>query len=198
MKQKTNLNDPQDELCSAIKARDLSKIDQLLKAKIVPDPDSLLLAITQKAQEILKRLIKAGADVNGWKGGGIAYRVDTPVARALIVGDNVTLKLLLDAGASPNKACAAGPPLVYAAVKGLMESARLLIAASADLEQSYQSKTTPLMVAARMGHLEMVKLLLEEGANPLSVNVAGQTAYDIAVEEKEQEVVRVLAPVSRI
>jgi len=196
MKRDTNRTDPQDELCSAIKAKDLKTIDRLLKAEIVPDPDSLLLAITQNAHAILKRLIKARADVNGWKGGGIACRIDTPVARALIVRDNVALKILLDAGASPNRDCAAGPPLLYAATEGLIESARLLIAANADLEQSYESKTTPLMVAARMGHLEMVKLLLEEGANPLSVNVAGQTAYDIAVEEKEQKVVEVLASVS--
>ena len=134
-KRNTSRNDPQEELCSAIKAIDLSKIEQLLKAKIVPDLDSLLLAINQKAHEVLKDLIKAGADVNGWKG-RIAYRVDTPVTRALIVRDNVALKILLDAGASPDKDCAAGPPLLYAAQKGLTESARLLIAANADLEQS--------------------------------------------------------------
>lgn len=196
MNQKTNRKNPQDELCSAIGAGDLNKINQLLKAKTVPDPDTLLAAISENAHDILKALIKAGADVNGWKGGGIVYRIDTPVARALDVEDNVALKILLDAGASPNKDCAAGRPLLQATKEGSAGGAQLLIAAGADLEQRNSSEMTSLIVAASMGNVEMVRLLLQAGANPLSVDVLDRTAYDIAVERKEEDVAKILAPVS--
>jgi ankyrin repeat protein len=191
-KQKLNRGDPQDELYSAVVARDLKKTTRLLENRIVPDNRSLFQAIRQKSHDILKVLVANGADVNALE----PYWNCTPVVRALKSQNYEAAKALLDAGASPNKDSAFDRPLIFAAEKGLLEGARLLIAAGADIEQRDKSEMTPLIVAARCGNAEMVKLLLQAGASPLSVDVLDRTAYDSAVEEDHKEVARILAPVS--
>lgn len=48
---------------------------------------------------------------------------------------------------------------------------------------------TPLMDAARKGHLPLVKLLIEHGANPLIRNKKGQLAIDLAQKAGHKAVV---------
>jgi len=192
MKQTLSRNYLLDELYSAVAARDLKKIGQILQTKVLPDKRCFFQAIRQKSHDILKVLIKAGADVNALE----PYWNFTPVVRALHGEDYEAVRILLDAGASPNGCSAFERPLIFAAEKRLLEGARLLIAAGADLEQRNKAEMTPLIVAARMGHAEMVRLLLQAGANPLSADILDRTAYDTAVVEKEQEIIKILASVS--
>ncbi len=181
------------ELHSATEAKNLQGVEQLLRQGAAPDTWSLFLAIRKKAHAVLKALIKGGVDVNAPE----PYWRSTPIVEAIECQDSKSVEILLGAGASPNKHCRSGPPLICAATHGQTEAANLLIAAGADLEQrSSPAEMTPLIVAALVGHVEVVKLLLEAGANPLSVDVLDRTAYDIAVEEKEEEIAKVLAPVS--
>lgn len=55
------------------------------------------------------------------------------------------------------------PALCHAAWKGDVELAKRVIARGGELEEDYQQQT-PLMWAAKMGHPEVVELLLSAGA----------------------------------
>lgn len=56
----------------------------------------------------------------------------------------------------------------------------------------YQDDQTPLHCAARMGHKDLVKLLLEHKANPNSTTTAGHTPLHIAAREGHAQTVRIL------
>lgn len=55
-----------------------------------------------------------------------------------------------------------------------------------------QDDQTPLHCAARMGHKELVKLLLEHKANPDSATTAGHTPLHIAAREGHAQTTRIL------
>jgi ankyrin repeat protein len=52
------------------------------------------------------------------------------------------------------------------------------------------------MYAAEAGNLFAVRLLLQQGANRNTKNKAGKTAFDIAFEEGEKDVVNELTEVA--
>ncbi len=87
-------------------------------------------------------------------------------------------KVLIEQGAEVNKP--GWTPLHYAASKGHIEMMRLLIESSAYLDAESPNGTTPLMMAAYYGTPQSVKLLLEEGADPLLKNKLGLSALDFA------------------
>ncbi len=71
-------------------------------------------------------------------------------------------------------------PLHYAATNGHVELIHLLLEEHAFIDAESPTKTTPLMMAASYGNPQAVKLLLEEGADPLAKNNQGLTALDFA------------------
>ena len=63
-------------------------------------------------------------------------------------------------------------PIVWAAVEGNVEAAQLLIKAGADFKIRLNSGMTPLLLAAREGKQDMVRLLLlGRGASPRTVSI---------------------------
>jgi hypothetical protein len=74
-------------------------------------------------------------------------------------------------------------PLGAAAAEGQLEAARLLIARGARLDnRTVITLETPLTEAAQMNRTDMVKLLLDHGANPGAIDVLDRTALDWAHE----------------
>ena len=55
-----------------------------------------------------------------------------------------------------------------------------------------QDDQTPLHCASRMGHEELVKLLLEHKANPNATTTAGHTPLHIAAREGHAQTIRML------
>jgi len=71
-------------------------------------------------------------------------------------------------------------PLHYAATAGQAAVIRLLLENSAYIDAESPNKSTPLMMAAMYSDSETVRLLLDEGADPSLKNDKGMTALDFA------------------
>jgi ankyrin repeat protein len=79
-------------------------------------------------------------------------------------------------------------PLLYAARDGRLESARLLLAAGATLEQTDANGITPLLMAITNNHIDVARFLIERGAQ---INVSdwyGRTPLWAAVETRNMDV----------
>ena len=104
---------------------------------------------------------------------------ETALMLAANANDLASANLLIEAGASVNRP--KWTPLHYAASKGHTAMMRLLIENDAYIDAESPNGTTPLMMAAYYASPNAVKLLLEEGADPLLRNQDGQTALDMAL-----------------
>ena len=104
---------------------------------------------------------------------------ETALMLAANANDLASANLLIEAGASVNRP--KWTPLHYAASKGHTAMMRLLIENDAYIDAESPNGTTPLMMAAYYASPNAVKLMLEEGADPLLRNQDGQTALDMAL-----------------
>jgi ankyrin repeat protein len=112
---------------------------------------------------------------------------ETALMLAANANDLASANLLIEAGASVNRP--KWTPLHYAASKGYTGMMRLLIENDAYVDAESPNGTTPLMMAAYYSSPNAVKLMLEEGADPLLKNQDGQTALDMAlVKDKKLSV----------
>jgi len=79
-------------------------------------------------------------------------------------------------------------PLLYAARDGRLDSARVLIAAGADVNQINPDGITPLLMAITNTHVEVARFLIDHGA---AINVSdwyGRTPLWAAVEARNMDV----------
>jgi uncharacterized protein len=85
-------------------------------------------------------------------------------------------------------------PLIFAAREGGLESAQVLIAKGADVNQTSVDASSPLLVAVQNGHYEVARLLLDRGANPDLANGKGWTPLYLAVKNRNQETTAIPGP----
>src|SRR5688500_3389323 len=78
-------------------------------------------------------------------------------------------------------------PLVFAAREGDIESAKLLIAAKADVNQTTEYGWTPLLVGVSNRNYELAKVLLDSGANHHLSNKGGWTPVYLATDNRNIE-----------
>ncbi len=91
----------------------------------------------------------------------------------------------VDVNASYNRDTA----LVWAANEGKAEAAAGLLDNGANVNQPVQDgKYTPLMVAAVMGQMNVVILLLERGAQAAAINSEGKTVVQMAREHSRSDI----------
>lgn len=88
-------------------------------------------------------------------------------------------------------------PLHYAATGGHIAILQLLLDNHAYIDAASPNNSTPLMMAARYGTLDAVKLLLDAGADPLLKNDLGLTAIDFAQQVQRDDTVAVIAAAIR-
>lgn len=106
---------------------------------------------------------------------------ESPLMIAAIKGRLASVKQLIQRGAEVNKT--GWTPLHYAASRAEPDSeeiVRLLLEHHAYIDAESPNRSTPLMLAAMYGHPSLVRLLLEEGADPSLRNEQGLSAIDFA------------------
>lgn len=81
--------------------------------------------------------------------------------------------------------------LLFAAREGELESARLLVAAGANVNDTAPYGVTPVILAAHSGNAELVKFLLDKDANP-NADGPGYTALHAAILRGHEDAARVL------
>ncbi len=115
---------------------------------------------------------------------------------AVEFGDKRLVKLVLDAGANPNRSCVLGYPLDIAAGKGQSEIVAMLLDAGAEVDGRGEDGGTALSSASAAGHATVVRQLLEAGANVRHKDRYGNRAIIYAAEKKHEEICDILAPAS--
>jgi len=77
--------------------------------------------------------------------------------------------------------------LLFAARQNDQKSAALLIAAGADIKETAQDGTSPILVAILNGHYSLANFLLQKGADPNAVDGKGRAALYAAVDMRNLE-----------
>lgn len=154
----------------------------------------LFYASDPNREEIFKIFVDRGADLNATVGAANTVKPSTILqflVRQQALGH---IRVLLAAGAKVETLQGRSKsPLQYAASKGLLEVARLLLDAGAYVDTNIGGfKYTPLMEAAYANHPDLVKLLLSRGAYHGLVSAQGyRTALTMAKDKNHKEVIKV-------
>jgi len=82
-------------------------------------------------------------------------------------------------------------PLAAAVAKGDIDTVKKFIEYGADVNEK-SNGMTPLMIAARYNQVEIINLLLENGANAKTINESGLTALKYAKLSNAQEAADVI------
>ena len=191
-------------------------VDRLLKAGANPNAGlktgetPLMTAARSGKSEAVKLLVAHGADVNAAEGlrGQTAQMWATAqqhpdVVKTLVeVGANVSARsrarrqLVSTSGNADYSGVieveqGGYTPLLFAARQGDLESARILLAAGANVNDLAPLGTSALVIAAHGGHRPLAEFLLDKGANPNAME-AGYGALHIAVQRGDAELVKAL------
>jgi ankyrin repeat protein len=138
--------------------------------------------------ETVRLLVEKGEDVNAVTNGL------SPLLLASCSGHTGIVEYLLAKGADPNSPQdKENTALGCASFYGQREIAKALIDAGAKVDDSAgQERITPLMWASQRGHVKLVKLLLDSGANPNQVDAGGSGPLHRAVFLGNSDIVRML------
>ncbi|EHK47127.1 hypothetical protein TRIATDRAFT_217580 [Trichoderma atroviride IMI 206040] len=156
---------------------------------LVSDLGSTALALATDNSEIVHLLIEKGADLNIRDSSGktammfAAWDKNSEILR-MLVENGANLDMVDDKGV-----CA----LHYAVVSGSVDCVRILLAAGADQELLMsENEYSPLLLASEDGQTEIVRLLLENGANPEIKTTEPTTPLSVAIAGRHAEVVSIL------
>jgi ankyrin repeat protein len=79
-------------------------------------------------------------------------------------------------------------PLLYAARDGRLETARILVTAGADVNESDANGITPLVMAISNSHVDVARFLMDHGADINASDWYGRTPLWTAVETRNMDV----------
>lgn len=136
----------------------------------------LMLAIQDGSKKVTAVLLEA-RDINFE---ARAFNGNTALMLAAYKKLPLMVKALLDKGAEVNQP--GWTALHYAASVGDNDIVQMLLDKSAYIDAESPNGTTPIMMAARSGHILTVKLLLDEGGDATLKNQQGLSAIDFALK----------------
>jgi uncharacterized protein len=176
----------EDGLSSA-RLGDTSQLVDLLNRGLDPDTvdaqgNSLLMLAAREGQaKTVAALLKYRPKVSLRNGAG-----DSALMLAVLKGETPVVDLLLEAGAPVNND--GWNPLIYAAFEGRLELVERLLARGADVNLLAPNKSNALMLAARNGHIDVVRRLLKTDVNLDQENDAGFTAESWAMANANTDI----------
>lgn len=137
---------------------------------------ALMWAVDQKQAEVARALIENGADLHARS--DVWSQLENTAGNANPVGDF-------------EMAHGGSTPLLFAARNGDLASARVLLDAGADVNDTVAAGMSALVVAAHSNHGGLAEYLLERGADPNAAK-AGYTALHAAVLRGNVDLVKAL------
>lgn len=182
-----------DEWFAAIEIDDALRCQLLLQRGFDPntiEPErldtALILSVRYRAWKVFALLLKhADVQLDARSRNG-----DTALMIAAFNGDTKAALELIDKGAEINRP--GWTALHYASAVGNVVLMRKLIENSAYIDAESPNKTTPLMMAARAGHLSSVQFLITEGADVTAKNELGLNAIDFAKSQNHTAIIKLL------
>ena len=170
-------------LMSAARSGDVGTVELLLAAGADVDATerergqtALMWAAAQSHAEIVGVLVAAGADLHARS--RVWHQLENTAGNTNPIGNF-------------RMAHGGSTALLFAARNGDVATARALLAAGADVNDTAAAGTSALVIAAHSGHGALAEFLLEQGADP-NVAEAGYTALHAAVLRGEGGLVRAL------
>jgi uncharacterized protein len=153
------------------------------------DQTALMWAVSERHPEVTRVLIARGADV----------RAQSRVFGEVMIRDDTGARLVCPPPAGINAACSntdviqkgGSTALFFAARSGDLESAKLLVAAGANVNDMAPDGNSVLVVAAYSGNEELAEFLLDKDAGPNAAG-GGYTAMHAAVLRSELGLVKTL------
>jgi ankyrin repeat protein len=133
---------------------------------------ALMWAAANRHASVVRALLEAGADIKA--------RSRTSRVRVIVGGEGATE---VETGGST--------ALFFAARSGDVESAKLLVKAGANVNETTPDRNSVLAFAAHSGHREFTRFLLESGADP-NAEGGGYTALHAAVLRGDADLVKAL------
>lgn len=165
----------------------------------------LMVAANRGALKLVNHLLSVGANINAQSEGGF-----TALMLAIIGYNEMNrlrklehdssdpsmevIKALIAAGADVNIATDGGNTAIQeAALQGNVAITKLLIEKGANVNAVNQWNETPLFICGlAKGSAEVAQLLLDAGADKTMKDVDGKTAVDMALQNTNEAVLRVL------
>jgi len=138
---------------------------------------ALMWAVAQRHPAVVEALLANGAD----------FRARTNVWTEVV---KTTLEVMNPAYVTDIQQ-GGYTPLLFAARVGDLASAKLLVAAGANVNDTAPYGTSALVVAAHSGHGELAAFLLDKGADPNTI-FAGYTALHAALLQRDEQLVAAL------
>lgn len=117
----------------------------------------------------------------------------SPIVYAIFENSQNVIFLLLDKGVNPNHTFDTRPILSIAAMFNQYEVSKKIIEKGANINAFDGPLTTALMFAAEDGNLDIVKLLIANGADVALLDIKNETAKDKAIAKSHNKVVEFLS-----